>query len=277
MSTYDAAMERLDRVLEGTGLSATGAAAAEPKVKEMILAKATVVAAEAGTFSAIISTEKPDRENDIVLPEAVADALQAWGDKPIPLAWQHRADDPDEIIGHIVANSVKAIDGEVHADGWVDRDTPRGKQVWRLIKSGVVGFSYGYLVLDSVKRADGARELRKVDIFEISVTATPMNGGTRVTDWKSTEQPEPEVPEPEVPTPEELRARSDALERELGLEDPAITEARTRMRDLVLRALRGSNGEVPDGEKRLTPDELRRKSDAYAKEFAPITVATFDC
>jgi hypothetical protein len=82
-------------------------------MKEMVLAKAKVTTAtEAGTFSAIISTVRPDREGDVVLPEAVVDALQAWGTKSIPLAWQHRAEDPDDIVGHIVPGSVKAIDGE---------------------------------------------------------------------------------------------------------------------------------------------------------------------
>jgi HK97 family phage prohead protease len=267
---YDEAMARLQATLEGTGISAY---AVEPRVKEMILTKATTVAAEQGTFAAIISTEKPDRENDIVLPEAVADALQAWGDKPIPLAWQHRADDPDELVGHIVANSVKAIHGEVHADGWVDRDTPRGKQVWRLVKGGVVGFSYGYLVLDSVKRADGARELRKIDIFEVSVTATPMNADTRVTSWKSTDLP-PES-EPEAPTPDELRARSRELERELGLEDPKVTLARTLAYNWITGALGRTNGD--NTEKALTPAQLRAKSDALAKQFAPVVVASFEC
>jgi HK97 family phage prohead protease len=246
-----------------------------PKVKEMVLAKATVTSAtEAGTFSAVIATVKPDRENDVVLPKAVVNALRAWGDKSIPLAWQHLADNPDEIIGHIVPDSVKAIDGEVHADGWVDRDTARGKQVWRLIKGGVVGFSYGYLILDADVREDGGRTLKAIDVFEISVTATPANAGTRVVSWKSTDQ-QPE-PEPEVPSPEDLRARSRELEREL--EDPDITAARTMGRDWMAAHLRDvDTTDTTDDTKTLTPAQLRAKSDALAREFAPIHIASFEC
>ena len=91
---YDQAMAVLDEILDGIDLDTP-----TPVVKEFVQAKATIVAAEAGEFSAVISTVKPDRENDVVLPSAVVDALQAWGDKPVPLAWQHRADDPDEIVG----------------------------------------------------------------------------------------------------------------------------------------------------------------------------------
>ena len=122
------------------------------------------------------------------------------------------------------------------------------------------------MILDSFKRADGARELRKIDIFEVSLTATPMNAGTHVTSWKSTE------PEPEPPSPEELRARSDALERELGLEDPLVTSMREMGRGWFTSPSR--NG---DDTKTLTPTQLRAKSDRIAREFAPVVVASFEC
>jgi hypothetical protein len=127
------------------------------------------------------------------------------------------------------------------------------------------------LITDAIERPNGDREIRGLDIFEISATATPMNRGTRVLDWKSTEQPEPE---PEVPTPEELRARSDALERELGLEDPEITLARTTAYNWVTGAMGRTNGD--NTEKALTPAQLRAKSERLAREHAPIQIATFD-
>ncbi len=46
--------------------------------------------------------------------------------------------------------------------------------------NGTLGFSFAYLIVDAVKRADGIREIRKLDVFEISATATPMNTATRV-------------------------------------------------------------------------------------------------
>jgi HK97 family phage prohead protease len=264
---YDQAMERLEEILDGIDL---GAPAVEPKVKEMLITKAAVTTAtEEGVFTAVISTERTDREGDVVIPEAMVAAIQAWNvdGKQIPLAWAHRTE-PDELIGSVDPTSVKAQNGEVIVSAWIDRDTPRGQQVWRLVKSQTLGFSFGYLVTDSVKRPNGDREIRGLDIFEISATATPMNRGTRVLDWKSTEQPEPE---PEVPTPEELRARSDALERELGLEDPEITALRDQTRQLVANAM----GHTTDDTKTLTPAQLRAKSERIAAEFAPIQIATF--
>jgi HK97 family phage prohead protease len=274
---YDEAMARLDEILEGTGLSATGATAPEPKVKEMLVTEAKVATTtERGEFSAVVSSVRPDREGDIVHPSAMVDALAAWAElgKAVPLAWEHRTD-PDEIVGHVDAASARETNGEVVVDGWVDRSIPRGRQAWRLVKSGVIGLSFGYLVTGSVKRDDGTRELTGIDVFEITLTVAPMNGDTRITGWKSTEQPEPEVPEPETPTPEELRARSDALERELGLEPPEITEAHTQMRDEVLRHLRGSNDDATD--EKTTAAELKAKCAQLEREHAPVVVASFDC
>src|SRR4051812_24124492 len=235
---YDAAMERLDEILAGIDLDTP---AGEPRMKEMLITKAAVTTVtERGEFTAIISTEKTDREGDVVLPEAMVAAIQAWNvdGKQIPLAWAHRTE-PDELIGSVDPTSVKAENGEVIVSAWIDRDIPRGREVWRLVKSGTLGFSFGYLITDAIKRANGDREIRGLDIFEISATATPMNRGTRVLDWKSTEQPEPEP----VPTPEELRARSRELERELGLEDPKITLARTMGYDWMTGVLGRANAD----------------------------------
>ena len=40
-------------------------------------------------------------------------------------------------------SSPKAVDGEVHAAGWIDQSIPRGQEAWRLVKSGTLGFSFG--------------------------------------------------------------------------------------------------------------------------------------
>jgi HK97 family phage prohead protease len=260
-AAYDAAMQRLQEVLDAPVVR-------DVPTKEMLLTKATTIAAtERGEFTAVISTERTDREGDVVLSSAMVNALRAWGanGKKIPFAWAHRTE-PDELIGHIDPSTVKAVNGEVIADGWIDRTIPRGQQVWRLVKSDTLGFSFGYLIVDAVKRDDGTREIRALDIFEVSATATPMNGDTRVVSWKSTE------PEPEPPSLEQLREH----ERRLGLEDPEIARIRREMADQIrihmnADAKRNGNG------KTLTAAELRAKADRIAAEHAPIRVESFPC
>jgi hypothetical protein len=38
---------------------------------------------------------------------------------------------------------------------------------------------FGFMATDSIKRADGVRELREVDVFEISIVPAPANPDTR--------------------------------------------------------------------------------------------------
>ena len=126
-ATYEAAMERLQSVLDAP-------VPTRAPTKERLLLKASVVLADRGSFEAIISTEAVDREKDIVSAAGMVEALRAWIPlgKLIPLAWSHSSK-AEDIIGHIDPSSAKAIDGEVHAAGWIDQATPRGKEAWRLV------------------------------------------------------------------------------------------------------------------------------------------------
>lgn len=76
------------------------------------------------------------------------------------------------------------------AAGHVDLDTDRGLHVWRLMKAGSVGFSFGYLVLEggAKSRPGGGRRIVQLDVFEITVTAGPMNAETRVLATKALDE-----------------------------------------------------------------------------------------
>jgi phage head maturation protease len=116
------------------------------------------------------------------------------------------------VVGHIHPESAKAVSGQVVVSGWIDQSTERGREAWRLVKSGVLGFSFGYLILDAVKRKDGVREIRALDVFEVSATATPMNGTTRVLSWKSRDAARARREDPDyVPTHTELLAHEAAM------------------------------------------------------------------
>jgi HK97 family phage prohead protease len=145
---------------------------------EHITVKAVVVDTDEGTFSAVISSAAVDRERDIVMADAMVKALHGW-ERPIPLAWNHSTK-AEDIIGALRGASARVEDGEVIAFGDVDLDTARGREAWRLMKKRIVGFSFGYMTTAQVKRADGGRTITALDVFEISVTPTPMNNDTRV-------------------------------------------------------------------------------------------------
>jgi HK97 family phage prohead protease len=180
----DAALERLDQVLNAPPIRRA------PSKRYLALKAAAIAGVDQGTFTAVISTERPDREKDIVPATSMVRALRSWDGtgKRVPLAWNHsgRAED---IIGHVDPASVKAENGEVIASGWADQSTPQGREAWRLIKSGTIGFSSGYLTLKSEPRDGGGRHIHDLDVFEVSCTSTPMNHDTRVVSWKAQRQP----------------------------------------------------------------------------------------
>ena len=118
-------------------------------------------------------------------------ALRAWigTNKVVPLHWNHSSE-PEDIVGHVKPASAKAVGAEVHAAGHVDLDTDRGRQVWRLMKAGSIGFSFGYLVPEGGAKArpGGGRRITQLDVFEITVTPGPMNPETRVLATKALDE-----------------------------------------------------------------------------------------
>lgn len=246
------------------------------------------VATDAGVFEAIISTEAIDRENDVVVPGAMVSALKAWTltGKMVPLHWNHSSE-PEDIVGHVDPATVKAVGGEVHASGWVDQSTDRGRHVWRLAKGAAIGFSFGYLVPEggSFKRADGVREIHQLDVFEISIVPAPMNADTRVLSTKAVEDGDDSD---HTPTHEEL-------ERELirmGIITERANADQYRRADPVLTG-HGPNGnaEAKGIDPRIA-DEVRAINAAFdsatkaldadrkslpAKSTGPIKVASFEC
>jgi uncharacterized protein len=227
--------------------------------------KARTVTAEQGTFEAVVSTQRPDREKDVVMADAMVTALRRWHEvgKRIPLAWAH-SQEAEDIIGHVDPLSAKAVDGEVHVSGWIDRSTPRGKDAWRLAKSGTLGFSFGYMIHEATKEDDGTRVISALDVFEVSACSTPMNNDTRVVSWKTADG------EREPPSLEELRA----LKEDLQLDEDS--KHRQRIADEYRRMFadilspRHANGHKPE-------KTQRERAEKTAREVGPIQVTSFRC
>jgi hypothetical protein len=123
-----------------------------------------------------------------------------------------------------------------------------------LVKSNTISLSFGYLVTNSFKRADGIQELRELDLFEVSLTPAPANPDTRILSFKSTDPDEPEV-EPEH------QARSPELQR---VRDRACDE----MYALLSAPLASDPEVVLEREEKRQNRELRRKRDRLQLEAA---------
>jgi HK97 family phage prohead protease len=156
---------------------------------EHLLLKAATTATDEGVFEAVISTPTPDRDKDIVEPQAMVNALQKWAalGKLVPLAWAHT----EEIVGSVDPSSVRVENGEVIVKGQIDQSTPTGgSETWRLVKSGTLSFSFGYLIPKggATKQPGGRFRIKELDVFEISVVPVgPANNDTRVLSFKDAE------------------------------------------------------------------------------------------
>lgn len=209
--------------------------------------KAFATATDQGVFSAVVSAESVDLEGDVVNPAAMVRAFQKWAgvERLIPLTWNHGGK-PEDIIGHVDPATAKAINGEVHIDGFIDQETPQGAEAWRLVKSGTLGFSFGAMVANAgwTKNEHGGMNIESLDVFEVTATPTPMNTDTRVVSWKS--------------------------KRTAGMDDPpaAFDHVRDYWRGEVSRIAREADALA-----------LREKALKIAGEVAPpeIRVLTFPC
>jgi HK97 family phage prohead protease len=183
---------------------------------EHLLLKAATTATDEGTFEAVISTASVDRDGDIVEPTAIAKALSKWAalGKLMPLAYSHRdpATGQAVVVGHIVPDSVRVEGKEVISKGWVDQATERGAETWRLVKSGTLSFSYGYLIPKggATKRLgkNTGLHITEIDLYEVSVVPVgPANNDTRVLSFKAM-------------GPDRVAERVRAMADELASDDP---------------------------------------------------------
>ena len=160
----------------------------EHKYKEFALRKS---AEDAGTISGYFSTYDriPDSYGDVIAKGAFAETIAKRKESghPFPLCWNH---DLNQIIGSVDPDSIEDTDkGPLMTATFFD--TPLAQEKREIVKSGVVyQFSFAYDVLEAgpVELEDGikANELRKLDLFEVSIVPIPANQNAIMTDVKST-------------------------------------------------------------------------------------------
>ena len=181
-----------------------------------------VKADEAGTITGYFSTydREPDSYGDVIAPGAFADTIKARKESghPFPLCWNH---DLDQIIGSVDPEAIEDTEkGPLMTASFFD--TPLAQEKRAIVKSGVVyQFSFAYDVLEAgpVELEDGtkANELRKLDLFEVSIVPIPANQNAVMTAVKA-EDPEEKSEEPEVKAGRRNSAKdADAIREAISL------------------------------------------------------------
>ena len=174
----------------------------------------------AGTITGYFSTYDPipDSYGDVVAPGAFTETIKAREETghPFPLCWNH---DLDQIIGKV--DSIEDTEkGPLMTASFFD--TPLAQEKREIVKSGVVyqfSFAYGIEDQGTITLEDGtkANELRKLDLYEVSIVPIPANQNAVMTDVKADE---PETKEPEVEEKSGRRnskADADKLEQAIAL------------------------------------------------------------
>lgn len=150
-----------------------------------------IKADDSGTISGYFSTydREPDSYGDVIAPGAFTDTIKARKESghPFPLCWNH---DLDQIIGAVDPDAIEDTEKGPFMKEAVFFDSALAQEKREIVKSGVVyQFSFAYDIIDQaeVTLEDGrkANELRKLDLFEISIVPIPANQNAVMTDVKA--------------------------------------------------------------------------------------------
>jgi HK97 family phage prohead protease len=130
-------------------------------------------------------TREPDSYGDVVAKGAFLDTIEEWKDSgnTLPGLYGHRMDDPD----YFVAGATEMVEDD---HGWrvrgkFDLDSPKGPQVYRLVKGrrlSQLSFAFDTLDQGPVELDGGvkANELRKLKVYEFSFVPIGANQDTSV-------------------------------------------------------------------------------------------------
>jgi hypothetical protein len=136
-------------------------------------------------------TRTPDSYGDVVAKGAFLDTIKAWEESgnSLPGLYGHRLDDPDFFVAG--ASEMGEDDHGWWVKGAFDLDSPKGPQVYRLVKGRRLNqLSFAFDVEDEspVELEGGvkANELRKLKVYEFSFVPIGANQDTSVVAVKST-------------------------------------------------------------------------------------------
>jgi len=140
---------------------------------------------DAGEFTGYASTfgGPPDAYGDIIAPGAFTKSLkQHQTAKTAPaLLWAH---DQAQPIG--VWHELSEDGSGLRVTGKLTLEVDKAREAHALMKSGALGLSIGFRVPEGGQvLADGFRELREIDLHEISTVALPANRKAKIAEVKS--------------------------------------------------------------------------------------------
>jgi HK97 family phage prohead protease len=121
--------------------------------------------------------------------ERMSQVVEAKPGRDVPLVWDHGRDARD-VIGSVDSASMEEHDAGLYIEAKLDiEDSELAREAWRSVKRGRISLSFGYLTEAEREGPDGAKELTRLDLMEITLTSVPANPDARVLSTKSVELP----------------------------------------------------------------------------------------
>lgn len=147
---------------------------------------------DGGTLVAYAATfdREPDSYGDVIARGAFTETLEKWAssDARIPLLFGHRTDDPEMNLGAVI----KAEEDErgLRIEATFDPDNAKAQYARKLVREGrlsKMSFAFDVIEQGTITLEDGreANELRKVELFEVSLVPIPANQHADVIDVKA--------------------------------------------------------------------------------------------
>lgn len=135
---------------------------------------------ENGVFSGYASVFNiVDKQNDLILPGAFKENLNR---NKIKLLWQHN---PDEPIGSII--DIYENDVGLYITAHLLLGIQKAEEVYLMLKTGTInGLSIGYIPIEyDVDHKSGARVLKQVELWKVSLVTFPANLAAQVINVKN--------------------------------------------------------------------------------------------
>jgi hypothetical protein len=112
---------------------------------------------------------------------AFKNSLRIRSSKSIKMLWQHDSSYPIGIWEKVEEDSTG-----LHVRGRLLTSVPKAKEVYELMKAGIIdGLSIGYRTIKALRDdATGTRQLKELDLWEISLVTFPMLTSATVTSVK---------------------------------------------------------------------------------------------
>lgn len=147
---------------------------------------------DGGTLVAYAATfdREPDSYGDVIARGAFKETLEKWAasDARIPLLFGHRTDDPEMNLGAVV--KAEEDDRGLRIEAAFDPDNAKAQYARKLVREGrlsKMSFAFDVIEQGTITLEDGreANELRKVELFEVSLVPIPANQHADVIDVKA--------------------------------------------------------------------------------------------